>query len=111
MGYYTDYDLEVQGSKEDIEKFDEDIESYNIEFVSGYGKVQAVLEGEFKEVKWYEHDGDMVTLSEKYPNLLFILNGVGEEFPDFWRKYYKNGKFVEVRGEVTFSDPDLTSLG
>lgn len=45
-----------------------------------------------EELKWYDHQMDMKIISIKYPNILFILEGYGEERGDMWREYHLNGK-------------------
>ena len=57
------------------------------------------------EVKWYDHEDDMIALSKEYPNVVFILDGVGEEFPDAWRKWFHNGKFEASYAEVVYPKP------
>ena len=42
--------------------------------------------------KWYEYDKHMTKLSIMLPDVLFILDGVGEESHDIWRTFYLNGK-------------------
>ena len=43
------------------------------------------------EVKWYDCEADMREYSKKYPDLLFIIDGRGEESDDVWRHWYRNG--------------------
>ena len=45
-------------------------------------------------MKWYDHDDDMMRLSEQFPDYYFLLHGQGEEHDDQWRKVYHNGKIV-----------------
>jgi hypothetical protein len=52
--------------------------------------------------KWYDHDDDMKALSKLFPDEVFILRGVGEEFPDVWRKAYKNGQMYSSTPVITF---------
>lgn len=55
--------------------------------------------------KWYEHEEDMTALSKKFPHVLFILEGIGEEDGDFWRKYFRAGKMSRADAVLTFSPP------
>ena len=41
---------------------------------------------------WYEHEDDMRQLSTRFPDMLFILSGKGEENEDIWVKYFKGGR-------------------
>lgn len=59
-----------------------------------------------EEMKWYDHEADMTTLSKEFPNILFVLEGVGEEFPDAWRKWFHNGKFEASYAEVVYPKPE-----
>lgn len=59
-------------------------------------------------IKWYEHNSDMVKLSEKFPDVTFTLRGIGEEHYydgtefvlDVWQKTYKDG--VMTVGEIKY---------
>lgn len=57
-------------------------------------------------MKWYNHEKDMIALSKEYPNILFILEGIGETFPDAWRKWFYNGKFEATYAEVVYPRPE-----
>lgn len=118
MGYCTDYKLTIKVSEEKINFEEEaakilasnktqsqkqsaiyalgDITSDTIlsDFCSALTSYNMTATGELTKAIWedYEHDYDLIEFSKKYPNALFILDGVGEEYPDIWRKYFKNGK-------------------
>lgn len=61
-------------------------------------------------VKWYNHRTDMCNFSKNHPEVLFELDGEGEEGEDLWKEYYKEGKYQEARGKVTYDDFDETKL-
>lgn len=44
-------------------------------------------------IKWYpEHyEKELTQLSKMFPEVLFILDGEGEEAGDLWRMFFKNG--------------------
>lgn len=44
------------------------------------------------EGKWYESEKDMIKLSEAFPDFIFVLEGRGEERPDWWVGTWENGK-------------------
>ena len=44
------------------------------------------------DCKWYEHDRDMTELSKQFPNVIFQLDGNGEESEDIWTSWYHDGK-------------------
>ena len=60
--------------------------------------------------KWYQHDDDMKKLSEKFPNVIFTLEGTGEEPGDQWKKYYFDGKVQEAKAIITFDEFDKNKL-
>ena len=60
--------------------------------------------------KWYEHNTDMMEISKKYPNVVFVLHGEGEEAGDLWNAYYKNGKMQKCKGKITYDDFDEKEL-
>ena len=61
-------------------------------------------------MKWYEHQLDMRRFSSKFPNVLFVLSGEGEENDDMWVEYYRNGLMQVARAQITFDDFDEDKL-
>ena len=41
---------------------------------------------------WYNHEEDMLAISKQFPELLFVLEGEGENNDDLWKQYFRNGK-------------------
>lgn len=109
MGYYTRYymsatDRSVTPHKELDQRFlgrlelgdfesDEDI------WVSRQDGRYALYDEE--GVKWYDYDGDMLRASRAHPNVLFVLDGVGEGPGDLWRSFYLAGVSYTWRPDVT----------
>jgi hypothetical protein len=137
MGYYTNYTLtakiqkpQAMPTKEALSKLDkeelvniiaENKEWYNksmtaddIIYIFNEDKdIQMHFEGNGDtayECKWYEHDEDMRNFSKKYPNVLFLLEGKGEESEDVWRKYYQDGKCQECHAKLVFDEYDPAKL-
>lgn len=108
MGYYTTFYGEVSGPDFAMRAFMEDAESvvpgaYEIplaDFCSG-----DILGGD--SMKWYGYESDMLSLSNKYPALLFSLRGEGEESGDMWKAWFRNGESLRVNAVVTYPEPDL----
>ena len=50
-------------------------------------------------MKWYDHSSDMTQLASEFPNIIFMLEGHGEEFEDHWREYYYGDKYEYVTME------------
>ena len=60
--------------------------------------------------KWYQHEKDMIKVSEKYPDIVWILDGIGEEGFDVWRKYFYNGKIQRANTSVVYDEFDQNKL-
>ena len=103
MGYYTCYRMEViEGDHNLISQLREENED------AAYALDE---EGNFaNNCKWYESDSDMKAFSEKHPKALFLLEGDGEDSPDYWRQYWKNGKCQNVQGEIVYEEFDETKM-
>lgn len=84
MGYMTRYKLEWEPRKEAVSIFLE----ANEETFYGINSDGSSAE----EVKWYDHDKDIIALSKQFKDVLFTLSGEGEEAEDIWKKYFQNGK-------------------
>lgn len=136
MGYYTDYYLsyEIRESVDDaLTDFKEEVDRAGIEIPEGLelstasfeDRLEAVLESETfcdysplshflggyaDSCKWYDHEIDMKTLSNKFPGVLFILEGKGEESGDIWKKYFLAGKMQRCPGKITFDGFDENKL-
>ena len=95
MGYYTDFSLSHDSDINDEEIAD------NLTKISGY-KLNHDLE--LYQSKWYSWNNDMLSLSKMFPDVLFTLNGVGEEHGDIWRAFIKNGK-MQVSKAVLMYEP------
>ena len=80
MGYYTKHSLEHN----DTSDTDHD---EGITALSGYS-----YSAFDDEIKWYDHKSDMRMYSKQYPEITFIISGVGEEEGDYWKEYYLSGK-------------------
>lgn len=98
MGYYTSHTLSTDSvdNYEIIEhlRSENDEAAYNIE-----------ADGQPNENgKWYYHEEHLREFSKKYPDVLFTLNGEGEESGDIWVEYYKNGLMQKSIAIITF-DP------
>jgi hypothetical protein len=54
---------------------------------------------------WLRHAEDMVMISEKFPNMTFELECIGEVFGNYWKEYYHDGQTEYCRGEVVYEQP------
>lgn len=82
MGYYTDYAITADNGtpelKNEMKKF-----GFLDEWDEGLWGGNA---------KWYCWSDDMTKLSKKFPDVLFTIEGRGEDSTDIWGYYYKDGK-------------------
>ena len=101
MGYYTSYSLYVLNTKKD------NISNEELEKASAslFKKVfdyatflpSASFEWLFDEpLKWYDHCDDMIELAQEYPEMIFMLEGHGEDREDHWREYYQGDRYKRV---------------
>lgn len=60
--------------------------------------------------KWYHHEEDMRAYSKKFPDVVFTINGEGEESGDVWVKYFKNGKMQKEVAEIQLAPFDEGKL-
>lgn len=110
MGYYTRYKITiVEGAlldenNEPIKDQEAIEEAVTNDMGNDYGNP-------FEDTcKWYDHEKDMRFVSTKHPTVVFLLTGEGEEQPDLWHKYFKNGKMQTARAVVTYESFDPFKL-
>lgn len=112
MGYYTDFKLSVEGNGPVYDKFMQEIEGIRVARGNYDLEMPKLLNGYYQEMKWYEHEEDMKTLSLEWPNLLFILEGDGENRGDVWKAWFRNGLMHKMEAKIVFEtlQPDLDTL-
>jgi len=107
MGYYTHYELKTP---------DTDMVKCRLcgTFVQVDYKVEISQEIGYnpfdEECKWYSHEKDMRKFSLLYPDVLFTLNGEGEESGDIWVEYYLHGKMQREKIKIQLSDFNVDML-
>lgn len=112
MGYYTNYTLDCYdkyGIAQDISLstelgakltaalhrispnyFDDDFNLMNLPY---------------QEWKWYDHEEDVLALSNEFPEYTFILEGEGEDHYDTWRMIYHAGDYELITPHLVYSAP------
>lgn len=93
MGYYTQYELTVTKGDEEV------IRQAIAGEYGGYDPFSDVT-------KWYSWEKDCIYVSSKFPDAEFIIDGVGEEQPDMWRAWFRNGKMKQCSAKITFDEPE-----
>jgi hypothetical protein len=107
MGYLTDYKLSIV--KDDGKVSLKDIKE-ELEKITYYKFVLCADYLEKNDAKWSSNRKDMIKISKKYPNVVFKLQGNGENIDDFWISYYKNGKSQFAPGVIVYEDYDEGKL-
>lgn len=114
MGYHTLHELRVRKPGKDQtwsqEEIDELINALTEKEIMGYALTDVFQEIPLcicgnEEVKWYDHDIDMIKISNQFPDYTFQLHGDGEEPDDVWFSYYKDGKHERCLGVVQYKEP------
>lgn len=103
MGYYTDYRITVKHGSVDMDKLKEEMDQesgYEFENEGGYIASSDCI-------KWYDWTPDMKKVSQKFPEVLIMVEGEGEESGDVWQCYFHNGRHEHIPGEVVFADSQL----
>lgn len=86
MGYYTIYSLNIiKDPNNEIEAFKNELSNYFTDT-----EVDYLFDG-YLEAKWYDWSTNLEGISKKFPNMLFLLSGDGEEPLDIWNCYFCNG--------------------
>lgn len=107
MGYNTKFTLKVDSNQDQIRKF---LEQYESDWDSKYWCAHEAIEDYGESRKWYEHESDMRDLSLEFPDMLFTLEGEGDEAGDLWIKYFKNGKIQKAYARIEYDEFDESKL-
>ena len=112
MGYYTNYNLDVNNVNTEAEHqaiVDKLRELKVIEYAldEGYWSERSKSSSFFSydEVKWYDHDEDMQKIAEAFPEKTFKLTGEGEGPDDHWYCLYKGDESEEIQAIITWPEP------
>lgn len=100
MGYYTNFTISlIEGDEEQYEQMLKELAEK-----TDYSEI----EDEFFNAKWYDCEEDCIEISKKYPDILFQVDGDGEETPDFWSCRFKAG--VPEHVECGIEKPEFKLL-
>lgn len=109
MGYYTYYAMEAKNTKTGA-YLDEALEAKICQRLYEISKGAIIEDDSFygclgDSLKWYNHRDDMIDLSKEFPDVIFMLEGEGEERDDNWRLYVQNGEWEEVYATIVWNAP------
>ncbi len=102
MSYYTDFNLtaaqyQPDESFSDMPYVDDDIAEQILAELDKKvdvftGKVPDLSFGVANAATWYDWEKDMLSISSVFPDILFKLDGGGDDTEDKWSAYFLNGK-------------------
>jgi hypothetical protein len=111
MGYLTKYRLTFTASESEAKMFKLLYSAGEVTCKSYQEPIKDILdwynEAFVGEDTWYEHENDMLEISKNFPNILFKLEGDGQDREDIWVKYFKNGQVKTAKILIVEEDPDL----
>lgn len=111
MGYYTNFKISFPAFEDDEQN---EFFLFQLQRRTGihFDDESTVKTAVFSVdgVKWYSHVDDMKRLSLKHPDILFVVDGDGEENGDVWRAYFRNGKSYQDSAEIAFPEFDESKL-
>lgn len=119
MGYYTQHNLKIHQiddnkiNNDDVlrTQLEDEINQYISEHENMKYAVGSITEDwECDVTKWYNHKSDMKELSMQFPNVVFELEGIGDEVGDMWKEYYKDGLCQDCTAIITYPEYDPRKL-
>ena len=103
MGYYTMFNLEVRGVDGAHPLTEEKLAEIGKAFDEIFGEEDAfesLISEYYPEWKWYTCDYDLGKLSTKFPDVIFTLEGKGEDREDWWIAEYWNGNIQKNKAQL-----------
>ena len=102
MGYYTYYYLEMYGDQDKIDDaFDDAMDSED-------ERIRELVGDNHTDIKWYDFEKDFKKFAKRHPDVLFVVQGDGEESYDLWEERFK-GDISEYHEVIMppFTTPEL----
>ena len=96
MGYYTRHKLEIVEGNDNVTDYEKEISK-----LADYGNCFD------DEIKWCDHQENMIEYSKRHPTVVFKLSGEGEERGDIWTEYYQDGKMQREKAEIKIKVADF----
>lgn len=104
MGYYSDFKLSVVLENGDRARDRNIGKAYVEHFVLTYESPLCTSGESQYPAKWYGHEDQLKDFSSKNPDILLLLEGVGEDYDYIWRKYFKGGKMQVCEAKISFDE-------
>jgi hypothetical protein len=109
MGYYTYYTMEAKDAKTGAH-LDDALEAKICQRLYEISNGAIIDDDSFYGclgdcLKWYDHHDNMLDLSKEFPDVIFMLEGEGEERDDNWRLYVHNGEWEETHATIVWNAP------
>ena len=99
MGYYTRHQLTIVSGNDYTTDYETEITES-----TDYSDL-------FEDsIKWDDCENDMKEYSKRHPNVVFLIDGEGEESLDVWKAYFKDGKMFKTKAVMTFEDFTMDKL-
>lgn len=110
MGYYTQYGLDIiQAPGYSRDEANNLIRQFRKESEGAHYAIDD--DGRCDEsCKWYDHEKDLKAFSLKHPNVLFKLEGTGEDSGDVWELYMQAGHSKLCKAKLVFEKFDHSKL-
>lgn len=103
MGYYTSYELHEQNGKIDIEGIVKKLDPDKFEDL-----IYAIANGDSLNYTSNILD-EVAAFSKMFPNEVFELYAKTED-DEYYLRYYKNGLYHEVPGNIVYGEYDESKL-
>lgn len=113
MGYYTHYSLKTLHPADETELAQDKHRLIVADLRLEIDDARMALDidgGASEDSKWYDHEADLRTFSERHPFVLFELHGEGATNDDLWYKYFLNGKMQECAARIEYPPFDPSNL-
>ena len=107
MGYSTNFSLEL------VDVYDPKIEDAIIDKLKDLDVIYYALNEDlssYEAVNWYDYENDMLSLSRAFPDVHFILHGLGAANEDIWDHHFIGGKAAKYRAEIFIPPLNMDDL-
>jgi hypothetical protein len=99
MGYYTRHELSIVSG-----------DDYKTNYQKEIAETADYIDLFSDSVKWYDCEKDMKSYSKRHPQVIFCIDGEGEESGDIWKAYFQNGKMFKTKAALVFEEFSVDKL-